>query len=382
MQPEHCRAPGSGGDRGRMPAIRDERAGHRAKATGRPSGSAPASSTHRALRRSTRQVRSPPSARSGRRCSTVPSSAASSPGCASAASPHDYVLDALDDRFTRADLDERLDKLQSHLRTRGHAQQTISQIRIIAARTYAVEFAADIPLSERVLWPAMSAENAGMEDARFVRFVRDDGSVTFYATYTAYSGEHISQQLLETQDFLSFTSTPLVGAAAANKGLALFPRLIGGRFAAMSRSDRESNSVAFTDNPYIWSEVGTLPTADRGLGGAAARQLRAAHRDRGRVAGAHPRRRPDADLSHRGDPARPGGSDPGHRPVAAAAAESRGRRTGRLRPQRRLLLRSASCTPVRWCCRTASTTRPSVSRPFRYRNYLQHCRNSEATMTA
>ena len=100
-----------------------------------------------------------------------------------------YVLDALDERFTRADLDEQLDKLQGHRRTRGHAQQTISQIRTIAARTYAVEFPADIPLSERVLWPAMSAEIAGMEDARFVRFIRDDGSVTFYATYTAYSGD-------------------------------------------------------------------------------------------------------------------------------------------------------------------------------------------------
>ena len=82
-----------------------------------------------------------------------------------------------------------------------------------------------------------------MEDARFVRFVDDDGSVTFYATYTAYSGSHISQQLLETTDFRSFTSRPIVGRAAANKGLALFPRRIRGRFAAMSRSDRESNAV-------------------------------------------------------------------------------------------------------------------------------------------
>ena len=74
-----------------------------------------------------------------------------------------------------------------------------------------------------------------MEDARFVRFVDDDGSVTFYASYTAYSGSHISQQLLETADFRAFTSTPMVGRAAANKGLALFPRRIRGRFAAMSQ---------------------------------------------------------------------------------------------------------------------------------------------------
>ena len=165
----------------------------------------------------------------------------------------DYVFDALDDRFTRADLDEQLDKLQTHLSTRGHAHETISQIRAIAARTYAVEFADHIPLSERVLWPSMNAEEVGMEDARFVRFIDDDGSATFYATYTAYSGSHISQQLLETSDFQSFTSTPLVGRAAANKGLALFPRRIHGRFAAMSRSDRESNTIAYSDHLCVWT---------------------------------------------------------------------------------------------------------------------------------
>ena len=164
----------------------------------------------------------------------------------------DYVLDALGERFTEADLDKQLAKLRRNRSTRGHAAETISLIRGIAERAYGVEFADGIPLSERILWPAMAAEAAGMEDARFVRFVDDDGSVTFYATYTAYSGSHISQQLLQTQDFRSFTSTPMVGSAAANKGLALFPRRIGGRFAAMSRSDRESNSVAYADNPFVW----------------------------------------------------------------------------------------------------------------------------------
>jgi predicted GH43/DUF377 family glycosyl hydrolase len=166
----------------------------------------------------------------------------------------DYVLDALGDQFTRGDLDEQLDKLQTHRRTRGHATATISLIRTIAERTYGVEFADDTQLSERVLCPAMSAEAAGMEDARFVRFVDDDGSVTYYASYTAYSGSDISQQLLKTDDFLSFSSTPMVGKAAENKGLALFPRRIRGRFAAMSRSDRESNSIAYSDHPFEWAD--------------------------------------------------------------------------------------------------------------------------------
>ena len=167
----------------------------------------------------------------------------------------DYVLDGLGERFTQAALDQQLARLETSLSTRRHAKETISLLRSIAERSYAVEFSDRITLSERVLWPSMGAEQAGMEDARFVRFIDDDGSITFYATYTAYSGSHISQQLLETTDFQSFTSAPIVGPAAANKGLALFPRRIRGRFAAMSRSDRESNTVAYSDNLSVWASA-------------------------------------------------------------------------------------------------------------------------------
>ncbi|BBY67198.1 glycoside hydrolase family 130 protein [Mycolicibacterium helvum] len=164
----------------------------------------------------------------------------------------DYVLNAVGDLFTRSDLDERLDDLGAHLSTRGHAQDAIALIRGIADRCYAVEFPDQVPLSERVLWPSMEAEHAGIEDARFVRFVDVDSTVTYYATYTAYDGSHISQQLLKTNDFQTFTSSPLVGRAAANKGLALFPRRIRGKYAAMSRSDRETNTVAFADHLSVW----------------------------------------------------------------------------------------------------------------------------------
>ena len=93
-----------------------------------------------------------------------------------------------------------------------------------------------------------------MEDARFVRFSDEDCHVTYYASYTAYNGTDIGQQLLETKDFLHFTSSPMAGAAAANKGLALFPRRIGGRFVALSRSDRESNTITYSENPRRWEE--------------------------------------------------------------------------------------------------------------------------------
>ena len=93
-----------------------------------------------------------------------------------------------------------------------------------------------------------------MEDARFVRFSDEAAGVTYYASYTAFNGSDIGQQLLETKDFVHFTSSPMAGAAAANKGLALFPRRIGGRFAALSRSDRESNTITYSENPLRWEE--------------------------------------------------------------------------------------------------------------------------------
>jgi predicted GH43/DUF377 family glycosyl hydrolase len=167
----------------------------------------------------------------------------------------DYVLDALGDLFTRDALDRRLARLRTGLSTRGHAEETIDLIRQIADRTYAVRFCGDHPLSERVLWPATEAEAAGMEDARFVRFRDDDGSVMYLATYTAYSGSVIRQQLLATEDFQVFTSIPLVGRAAANKGLALFPRRIDGRYVALSRADRESNSIAYSDELSVWTDA-------------------------------------------------------------------------------------------------------------------------------
>lgn len=164
----------------------------------------------------------------------------------------DYVLDALGERFSGEALEVRLHELQANLTTRRHAARTIEMIRGIAERTYGVEFPADTSLSERILWPFMGAECHGMEDARFVRFTHDDGRSSYYATYTAYDGANISQQLLETTDFCAFTSSPLAGDGAVNKGMALFPRRIGGRFAALSRWDRESNSVAFSDNLRHW----------------------------------------------------------------------------------------------------------------------------------
>ena len=167
----------------------------------------------------------------------------------------DSVLGHLGPRFTEAELETRLRILEDHVSTRKQAKRTVGLMRKIAERSYSIRFDDGTPLSEHVLLPAMSAESKGLEDARFVRFVEDDGNVTYFASYTAYNGSDIGQQLLETKDFSHFTSSPMVGVAAANKGLALFPRRIGDRFAALSRSDRESNTIAFSENPSRWEDA-------------------------------------------------------------------------------------------------------------------------------
>ena len=117
-----------------------------------------------------------------------------------------------------------------------------------------MHFAEGRPVSERIIFPVSSNESNGMEDARFVRFTEDDGSVIYYATYTAYNGRVILPQLLETSDFLSFRARTLNGQAVQNKGMAFFPRRLDGRYAMISRQDDENLFLMFSDNPHFWSE--------------------------------------------------------------------------------------------------------------------------------
>lgn len=169
-----------------------------------------------------------------------------------------YVLDELPLIFSIEELEARLEILVSEFDTRQDAHTIASQHRSIAACSYGIHFDESVDISERVLWPVMGAEAHGMEDARFVRFTEMDGSATYLATYTAFDGTHVSQQLLRTDDFISFEASPIVGAASLNKGLALFPRRIDGHFAALTRYDRETNAVCFSDTLGHWGRAVTF----------------------------------------------------------------------------------------------------------------------------
>ena len=125
-------------------------------------------------------------------------------------------------------------------------------VRWLAESNYQIHFDPKLAISERIIFPVSANESNGIEDARFVRFQEDDGTVIYYATYTAYNGRVILPQLIETTDFENFRVLTLNGAAVQNKGMALFPRKVNGHYVMISRQDDENIFIMFSDNPHFW----------------------------------------------------------------------------------------------------------------------------------
>lgn len=128
---------------------------------------------------------------------------------------------------------------------------------------YRARFPVDSLVGERVLFPASPAERHGIEDLRLVRFAADDGSVEYRGTYTAYDGTTVASHLLRTTDFRTFDVAPMAGPAARDKGMALFPRTVGGRLLAVARRDRESLVIAWSEDGLTWSDGSTVQTPRR-----------------------------------------------------------------------------------------------------------------------
>ncbi len=145
------------------------------------------------------------------------------------------VLDRLHEDFTLKELRQIL--LASGL-TEDTSDATAARaargILLLAESNYEVNFTPGSRVSQCVLFPTAPSQSSGIEDARFVRFEDGGGGPTYYATYTAYDGRIILPQLLETPDFVRFKFSTLNGPAVRNKGMALFPRRINGRYAMLS----------------------------------------------------------------------------------------------------------------------------------------------------
>jgi len=169
-----------------------------------------------------------------------------------------HLLDGLKDTFTFDELQQQINKLRSTKFRVIDKQHTVDTALWLARSNYEVIFRPDELISERVIFPVSENESAGIEDARFVRFEDDDESIIYYATYTACDGFDILPQILETTDFLTFRMHTISGKAAQNKGMALFPRKINGKFAMLSRQDGVNNYIMFSDSVRHWDEAELL----------------------------------------------------------------------------------------------------------------------------
>ena len=165
------------------------------------------------------------------------------------------TLNLLGEDFTFSDLTRSLNTLrrQPHEKSE-HFDRTIECIQWLADSNYELRFSEKLAISERILFPVSLNEAKGIEDARFVRFTDEDGTVVYCATYTAYNGHSILPQLIRTEDFLDFRVLTLNGDGVQNKGMALFPRRINGRYAMLSRQDDENILIMFSDSPHHWSD--------------------------------------------------------------------------------------------------------------------------------
>jgi predicted GH43/DUF377 family glycosyl hydrolase len=170
------------------------------------------------------------------------------------------VMNKLGESFSLEELRTAL-QTEQFLPSDGATQRDQNDARgiwMLARSNYEVQFQPEQDLSERILFPATPSQRNGIEDARFVCFKNDDGAHTYYATFTAYDGRVIMPELVETSDFLYFRFITLNGPAVQNKGMALFPRKIGGMYAMLSRQDNENISLMFSDNVHFWNESKVL----------------------------------------------------------------------------------------------------------------------------
>jgi predicted GH43/DUF377 family glycosyl hydrolase len=172
------------------------------------------------------------------------------------------IVRALPPTFRSSQIEAAISAVPIELAQRHDTREDLDVIRTMAWSAYRAGFEPSSSLGQRVLLPAASDETNGMEDARFVLFTRDDGSTEYRATYTAYNGHAIAPRLIVSPDLVDFTVHRLSGPAARNKGMALFPRPVGGMMFALTRTDGENTSIAHSADGLSWADIVVLRRPD------------------------------------------------------------------------------------------------------------------------
>lgn len=165
------------------------------------------------------------------------------------------VLEALPDPFSVYQLEEAVEACRRGNRLSRAVRNAAANMIWLARANYELRFPTDCTPTEMVIFPATENERRGMEDLRLVRFMADDGRSRYCGTYTAYDGFRILPMLLETCDFRVFHVSTLSGRYAQNKGMALFPRKVGGQYLMIGRHDGENLFLMRSDDLYHWNHA-------------------------------------------------------------------------------------------------------------------------------
>ena len=137
----------------------------------------------------------------------------------------------------------------------GTSEESIDALLSLTRASYQLDPKPGTDISEVVIFPFSDNERRGIEDMRLVRFTDDDGSSEYYGTYTAYNGFRIFPQLLNYRVDGKLAIRMLSGSSAKNKGMALFPRKIGGKYAMVARLDNENLYYMESDDVLYWDEA-------------------------------------------------------------------------------------------------------------------------------
>jgi predicted GH43/DUF377 family glycosyl hydrolase len=168
------------------------------------------------------------------------------------------TLELLGEQFTRADLSKAIDEVRRRANTSGEAEGSHDALLALSQANYRLAVPSGADITEAVIFPYSDNERRGIEDLRLVRFADGDGSFRYYGTYTAYNGFQIFPHLLEYKSGQDVEIRMLTGRCATNKGMALFPRKIRGKYAMVGRLDNENLFYMESDNVCVWNEARLL----------------------------------------------------------------------------------------------------------------------------
>jgi predicted GH43/DUF377 family glycosyl hydrolase len=167
----------------------------------------------------------------------------------------DVIVSALPDQFTSLMLEQKMEYYEHKWEDKEAFERVRGVIRLITDSEYEIRNVPYFNLEDLVLFPMSQAESQGMEDMRLVKFEDDDGAFRYYGTYTAYNGYQILPQILEISDPHSIFVHMMKGKFARNKGMALFPERIDGRYAMIGRVDNENLFLLKSELIDYWEDA-------------------------------------------------------------------------------------------------------------------------------